>query len=225
MSAIVKRRLNTESVPIDSVTPHPKNMRQHDQANIEAIAASLKAFGQLKPIVVWKDNLIIAGCGTHEAAKSLGWTHIQIARCLHLSENAAMEYLIADNKTTDMSEFDFEQLAVVMRELKNAGSDLASTGFSEEEILPLVEGKLFASTELESAGTTKTEDESRPWRISFTHEEWRELIGQFVKLAKINVSLDTPTDLVKIACKSCQVEFVLHCVKCYKPQKPKIIKR
>jgi len=77
MSGITKK-LQTESVPIDSVKPHPKNMRLHDQANIDAIAASLSAFGQTKPIVVWRYNLIIAGCGTHEAAKELGWTHIQI---------------------------------------------------------------------------------------------------------------------------------------------------
>lgn len=222
MEKIIKRKLAVESVPLTSVRPHPKNVRLHSQENLDAIKASLIAFGQMKPIVVWKDNLIIAGCGTHESARQLSWETIQIVRVDYLSENAAMEYLIADNKTTDMSEFDFDQLAVVMSELKAAGSSLTATGFSEEEAQTLVEGKLFTTEDIQGQ---EEELGARRWTVSFTDDEWMEIIQKFVQLTKMDATLKTPEDLVKVACASCQVEFVRHCVKCFSPQKPRIQKK
>ena len=59
-------------VPIDSLTPDPANVRRHPDNNLEAIKASLKRFGQQKPIVVDSADVIRAGNGTWAAAKALG---------------------------------------------------------------------------------------------------------------------------------------------------------
>ena len=72
--------MKLEKVKISSLTLDPENARKHSKKNLDAIAGSLNTFGQRRPLVVW-DNIVIAGNGTIEAAKSLGWTDIEITRC------------------------------------------------------------------------------------------------------------------------------------------------
>ncbi len=68
------------AVPIDSVSPDPGNVRQHNDRNLATIAGSLRRFGQQKPIVIDANGATIAGAGTLVVAKSLGWTHIAVVR-------------------------------------------------------------------------------------------------------------------------------------------------
>ena len=79
-----KPAMQLERVAIDALTVDPANVRGHSGRNLEAIAASLRAFGQQRPIVVDRDGVVIAGNGTLLAARQLGWTHIdrraQLAR-------------------------------------------------------------------------------------------------------------------------------------------------
>lgn len=133
-----KSELRIEMVRIKSIKPHPQNSRIHSKQNLEAIQKSLDKFGQQKPIVVWR-NLIIAGNGTYQAACDLDWKQIDIVRADYLSENDAIAYMIADNKTTDMSEFDYEVLALQMRSLAGEGEDLSATGFQSFEIEPMLD--------------------------------------------------------------------------------------
>lgn len=58
--------MKTETVPIDSVRPDPRNARRHGPPNLAAIRASLEAFGQQKPIVVDAEGIVRAGNGTLE---------------------------------------------------------------------------------------------------------------------------------------------------------------
>ena len=67
-------------VPIDSLTADPANVRRHPDNNLDAIKASLKRFGQQKPIVVDSADIIRAGNGTWAAAKALGWKNIWIIK-------------------------------------------------------------------------------------------------------------------------------------------------
>lgn len=129
------------AVGIDSHKPHPRNMRIHNEANHESIKASLVEFGQRKPIVLWK-KYVIAGCGTLEAARALGWKKIQAVRADELTAEQAIAYCIADNKTTDMSEFDFELLAREMQILDKKGFNLDVTGFTAFERQPLLSSGL-----------------------------------------------------------------------------------
>jgi ParB-like chromosome segregation protein Spo0J len=55
-----------------------QNARKHSDENLSAIASSLKEFGQRKPIVITFDNVIVAGNGTVEAAKFLGWSDVDV---------------------------------------------------------------------------------------------------------------------------------------------------
>lgn len=63
---------------ISKLLADPRNSKLHPKRSIEAIRASLRAFGQRKNIVVTKDGEVKAGNGTLEAARLEGWTHIVV---------------------------------------------------------------------------------------------------------------------------------------------------
>lgn len=134
--------MKIETVPIESLHQDPANVRTHDDRNIEAIAASLKRFGQQRPLVVGADGLIVAGNGTLEAAKRLGWAEVQVTRT-GLEGVERVAYAIADNRTAELAAFDEDALGRVLAEIEADPSiDASVTGFDEQEILNLIEQRL-----------------------------------------------------------------------------------
>jgi len=127
--------LKTETVPIESISPDPANARSHGERNLEAIRDSLRAFGQQKPIVVDARGIVIAGNGTLEAAKRLGWTEIAIVRT-ELDPGQATAFGIADNRTGELAEWNDE----VLRSLLDTMDDdmLEVLAFDQKEIDALV---------------------------------------------------------------------------------------
>ena len=130
-------------VPLEAISQHPRNPKDHD---LGAIAASLARFGQQQPIVVQKSTgWIIAGNGRWEAApmvgemeKALGfglgkpWTHIAVVLS-ELAEDEALAYALADNRTTELGGWHDEKLAELLAEL--AGKNvLAGTGYDAEDV-------------------------------------------------------------------------------------------
>jgi len=127
--------MKTETVAIESVSPDPANARKHDERNLEAIRDSLRAFGQQKPIVVDGRGIVIAGNGTLEAAKRLGWTEIAIVRT-ELDPGQATAFGIADNRTAELADWNDE----VLRSLLDTMDDemLKVLAFDPKEIEALV---------------------------------------------------------------------------------------
>jgi ParB-like chromosome segregation protein Spo0J len=115
-------------LPIESITPDPKNVRKHDKTNLKAIKGSLQLAGQQKNIVIDKNNICIAGNGILMAAIELGWTHITAYKS-ELEGDAAIAYALADNRTGDLSSFDDDLLKEMLSTLKNHGMDITSFGF------------------------------------------------------------------------------------------------
>lgn len=114
------------------------NARGHKDSSIEAIAASLKRFGQLKPIVV-RNGVVIAGNGSLRAARLLGWSSIAAINVDHLTAHEAKAFAIADNRTAELSHWNFDVLEIQLKDLKGLNDDdlLASLGFSGRELLSL----------------------------------------------------------------------------------------
>jgi len=125
--------MTIESVPLSTLCADPANARVHSARNIEAIKASLTRFGQQKPILVDAKGVVRAGNGTLAAAKALGWENINIVRSDLIGSDAAA-YAIADNRTSDLSEWDDDALAKQLETLRAEGTDLADLGFSEREV-------------------------------------------------------------------------------------------
>lgn len=124
--------MDIERIEIAKLVSDPANARKHGDRNIDAIVASLTRFGQQKPIVVDKANVVRAGNGTLEAARSLGWTHLDCVRT-QLDGSDAIAYAIADNKTAELAEWDAEVLAATLEGLNLEGM-LETTGFDQAEL-------------------------------------------------------------------------------------------
>lgn len=125
-----------ERVKIDSLKFDPRNARKHDDRNIKAIMNSLSKFGQQKAIVVGDGGIVIAGNGTLEAAKRLGWDTIDVRRS-GLKADEATAYAIADNRSAELAEWDDPVLGDILGELKESGWELDDLGFNEEDIARL----------------------------------------------------------------------------------------
>lgn len=124
--------MKAELWPVSKLKPDKKNARKHGAKNLAAIKNSLKKFGQQKNIVILKDGTVIAGNGTLEAAKSLGWKKLAV----HVFSGTAAEaraFAIADNRTGELAEWDEDFLA---RELKDLAVDfkLEDLGFDAADL-------------------------------------------------------------------------------------------
>jgi 16S rRNA G966 N2-methylase RsmD len=123
-------------ISIAELSLDPRNARKHSQRNLEAIAASLEKFGQRKPIVVHR-GVVLAGNGTLEAAKTLGWTEIDVAEVPDDWDNdTAKAYALADNRTAELAEWDESELAKQLLELVDAEWNITELGF---EVPPLAD--------------------------------------------------------------------------------------
>jgi DNA modification methylase len=130
--------VKVESVPIATLSQDPANARKHDDKNLEAIKASLRRFGQQKPIVVDSSNVVRAGNGTLAAATALGWDSINIVQT-DLQGSEATAYAIADNRTAELAEWDESVLAASLSSLADMDETwLSDLQFSEKELAELV---------------------------------------------------------------------------------------
>ena len=126
-----------KTVSVDSLIPYARNSRTHSSDQVGQIAASIKEFGFLNPIIVDGDNGIIAGHGRVLAAQKLGLAELPVIEAGHLSDTQRRAYIIADNKLAMNAGWDDEILRVELDALGVDGFDLELTGFSLDEIADL----------------------------------------------------------------------------------------
>jgi DNA modification methylase len=120
-------------VPIDRLIPDPANARKHGEENLEAIAASLRRFGQTEPLIVQEGTeRVIAGNGRLAAMKKLGWTETDVVY-LRIDDLSATALAIAMNRTAELAEWDNETLGRLLCELREEHS-LDGVGFDHRQI-------------------------------------------------------------------------------------------
>ena len=122
----------TQSVA--SLVPYARNSRTHSDAQVAKIAASIREFGFLNPIIIDADNGIIAGHGRVMAAQKLGLANVPVIEASHLSEAQRRAYVLADNRLALDAGWDSEMLKVELQDLQAEGFDLSLTGFNVDEI-------------------------------------------------------------------------------------------
>ena len=127
-----------EMIAVSDLTPYARNSRTHSAAQVEQIAASIKAFGFTNPVLVDADNGIIAGHGRIAGAKSAGIDTVPCLRLADLTKQQIKAYIIADNKLAENAGWDFDILAAEIDELNDDGFDLELLGFSQEELSNLI---------------------------------------------------------------------------------------
>lgn len=123
----------TEVVPIESITSHPRNPREGD---VGAISESLRVFGQYRPIVVDKNtNFILVGNHTWQAALALGWETIAVT-WVDVDEEQAIRILLVDNKSADLARYEDEELQMLLSSL----NEFSGTGFDGDDIDSILRG-------------------------------------------------------------------------------------
>ena len=119
--------MEVSKVTLTELNPYPNNPRK---GNIDLIAESLETYGQYKPITVNKrNNEILAGNHTFQAAQKLGWNEIAVT-FVDVDEATAAKIVAIDNKTPDMGGYDTTKLLELLDELP----DLVATGYTDDDI-------------------------------------------------------------------------------------------
>ena len=122
--------------PIRELKPSPVNPRLHTKKQVRQIAASIKNFGFNVPVLIDRDDKVIAGHGRLLACAELGWTEVPTLCLDHLTAAQAGAFMIADNRLTEIAAWDDRLLAQQLKELSLLGLDfdVTITGFEVAEI-------------------------------------------------------------------------------------------
>lgn len=131
--------MQIEQIQLEALIPYINNSRTHSDEQVAQIAASIKEFGFNNPILVDKDNSIIAGHGRLQAARKLGLTEVPCVRLEHLTETQRKAYVIADNRLALNAGWDNELLTIELNELLADGFALEILGFDSDELKTLLD--------------------------------------------------------------------------------------
>lgn len=126
--------MNVVHKRLDELIPYAKNARTHSDSQVAQIAASIREFGWMNPVLIDAKGNIIAGHGRVLAARKLGLEEVPCVLHDHLTETQRKAYIIADNKMALNAGWDEDLLRLELRELGDMGFDLELTGFDDVEI-------------------------------------------------------------------------------------------
>lgn len=139
--------MQTEMIDIEDLIPYANNSRKHSPEQVAKIASSIKEFGFTNPVLIDKENGLIAGHGRVMGARKLGIKQVPCIRLDHLSEAQKKAYIIADNKLALDAEWDMDLLGIELEELKNLDYDIRLTGFDSEQLKDFFEGETVVDVE------------------------------------------------------------------------------
>jgi len=163
--------------------PDPLNPRQHNDKDLQFLAACLVKWGQRKPVICQLnekgEHIIRAGNGLWEAAtKLLNWKVIA-AITVDEDDVSAMAFGIVDNRSAELSRWDYGNVAERLKELQIQEFDINTLGWEPFEIEPLLQGELSMpetepELELDNTAAKKSSDFIS---IAFTKEQWETVSG------------------------------------------------
>ena len=125
--------------PIERLRPYARNAKMHGPEQVARIAASMARFGWTVPCMVGDDGELIAGHGRVLAATELGLAEVPVIRLGHLDEAERRAYRIADNKLTELGDWDEALLRDEVAGLLADDFDLSLLGFAEDELEALLQ--------------------------------------------------------------------------------------
>jgi DNA modification methylase len=171
-----------EHVSIGSLKPNSKNAKKHPQKQIELLAENIRKFGVTQPLVVDEDYVAICGHARLEALMRVGVEVVPIIRLTHLSGHEKRALAIADNRLSELGEWDVEVLREDLKELTDPtvdfGFDFEITGFDSVDVDALIEPE--TKKEKEDPADVPPPLEDRVPAITQPRDVW--LLGQHVLL-------------------------------------------
>ena len=126
------KEMKIETIKISDIVPYEKNPRNNDAA-VEVVAKSIKEYGFYVPIILDKNNVIIAGHTRLKAAIKLGMTQVPVIYADNLNEKQINAFRIMENKSSEYASWDIEKLQIELN-----GLDLNITGFNKAQLSKLM---------------------------------------------------------------------------------------
>ena len=123
-------------LPVEALTPDPRNARVHSSRQVARIADSIAAFGFNVPVLIDEKGFVLAGHGRVLAARRLGLDEVPTIALDHMTEAESRAFKIADNRLAELASWDDGRLRLELEELKELDLDfaLSATGFEMDEI-------------------------------------------------------------------------------------------
>lgn len=137
--------MKIQEIEISKLRQYEKNPRRNDNA-VPYVANSIKEFGFKVPIVVDRNNVIVAGHTRVKAAEELGMTSVPCVIADDLTDAQVKAFRLADNKTAEFADWDFNMLDGELGDLSDIGVDMSDFGFGDMDEIPNAEdfGTAFA---------------------------------------------------------------------------------
>ena len=150
-----------KSVSVASLIPYARNARTHSDEQVAQIAASIREFGFINPVVIDGTSGIVAGHGRVLAARKLGMAEVPTIEVAHLTPAQRRAYILADNKLALNAGWDSDLLKVELTDLGGDGFDLSVIGFSSDELAALLADKTEGLTDPDSVPDVPVDPVSR----------------------------------------------------------------
>lgn len=145
--------MTVHNININELQPYENNPRINDNA-VEAVAASIKEFGFKVPIIVDKNNVIIAGHTRLKAAEKLGLQEVPVIVADDLTEDQIKAFRLADNKVAEAAEWDFklleQELAAIDMNMEQFNFDLKELSKEFDKNREVIEDDFDIKQELEA---------------------------------------------------------------------------
>lgn len=161
--------MQIEKIKISDLLEYKYNAKEHPQWQIEQIVNSIKQFGFNDPIAIDENNTIIEGHGRLYALQEMGETEVDCIRLSHLNEEQKKAYILAHNKLTMNTDFDFDLLQLELDNIIDI--DMSDFGF---EISKEMEVEANKNTEIK-----EIQDESVLIVEADSEDELEELYNEF----------------------------------------------
>ena len=110
------------------------NPRRHGEKQMQALRRSLREFGFLRPLLIDRENRLVAGQAVLQAAMAEGMDVVPCILAEGLTAEQRRAYILADNRLAELAEWDRQALRVELQALNDLGFDLELTGFSLEAL-------------------------------------------------------------------------------------------
>lgn len=119
-------------MPIDELIPYANNAKIHGKEQIAKLRGSLREFGFVTPVLIDFDGNIIAGHGRVMAAREEGMTEVPCVMISNLTEAQRKAYILADNRMSEMSEWNLDALNIEVKGLQDMAFDVDLIGFDAD---------------------------------------------------------------------------------------------
>lgn len=127
--------MKIQKVPLSELKHPEKNARIHPKRQIQEMIRSIRMFGQIRPLIVDEEGVILAGNGLFEALKEMGWTEADVLLLTHLTESEKKKLILTDNRIYSLGIDDNDSIMEILADLKD---ELDIPGYDDDLLKDLL---------------------------------------------------------------------------------------